>query len=344
MKAPAEAQAASSLRVAENISDLAGNTPMLHLRRIAPEGGAEIYAKLESANPGGSIKDRAALGIIEEAERTGKLRPGGTILEATAGNTGIGLALIGVARGYKVTVCVPEQFSEEKVMVMRALGAEVIRTPEAEGMQGAIWKASSLAEAIPGAFVAGQFENPANPDFHYKTTAHEIFEQMQGRIDAIAIGAGTGGTFTGVARLMRERLPQCKCYVVETQGSVFGGGKPGKHRVEGIGNSFIPKTLDLSLADGVITVQDEDSFATVLELARKEGVLGGGSSGANMWAAIQIAKQLGRGKRVVTVIPDGAERYMSKGIFGGGVAFLTPTAASEQQIPRTPRRTRNDNS
>jgi cysteine synthase A len=319
MKAPsptAEA-GAPALRVAENISELAGHTPMLHLRRIAPPGSAEIYAKLENLNPGGSVKDRAALGMIEEAERSGKLRPGGTILEATAGNTGIGLALIGVARGYRVTVCVPEQFSEEKVMVMRALGAEVIRTPEAEGMQGAIWKAISLAEQIPGAFVASQFENPANPDFHYRTTAAEIFEQMEGRIDTIAIGAGTGGTFTGVARYMKERLPQCRCYVVETQGSVFGGGPPGKHRVEGIGNSFIPKTLDLSLADGVITVQDSDSFATVLELARNEGVLGGGSSGANVWAAIQIAKKLGPGRRVVTVIPDGAERYMSKGIFSG---------------------------
>src|SRR5947209_1236325 len=209
------------LRVAENISELAGNTPMLHLRRIAPADGADIYAKLENANPGGSIKDRAALGIIEEAERTGKLRPGGTILEATAGNTGIGLALIGIARGYRVTVCVPEQFSEEKVMVMRALGAEVIRTPEAEGMQGAIWKATSLADKIPGSFIASQFENPANPDFHYQTTAAEIYEQMQGRIDAIVIGAGTGGTFTGVARYLKERLPHCLCYVVETEGSVF---------------------------------------------------------------------------------------------------------------------------
>lgn len=306
-----------SLRVAENISELAGDTPMLHLRRIAPRDGADIYAKLENWNPGGSIKDRAALGMIEDAERTGNLRPGGTILEATAGNTGIGLALIGIARGYRVTVCVPEQFSEEKVMVMRALGAEVIRTPEAEGMQGAIWKAISLADEIPGAFIASQFENPANPDFHYRTTAVEIYEQMQGRIDAIVIGAGTGGTFSGVARYMKERLPQCLCYVVETEGSVFGGGTPGKHRVEGIGNSFVPKTLDLSLADGVITVQDSESFATVLQLAKKEGVLGGGSAGANVWAAIQIAKQLGPGKRIVTVIPDGAERYMSKGIFSG---------------------------
>jgi len=308
---------AGRLRVAESITELVAETPMLHLRRIVPAGSAEIYAKLENLNPGGSVKDRAAIGIIEEAERSGKLPAGGTIVEATAGNTGIGLALIGVNRGYKVIVLVPEQFSEEKVMVMRALGAEVIRTPEAEGMAGAILQARAMAEKIPGAFVAGQFENPANPEYHYQTTAVEIFEQMQGQMDAIALGAGTGGTFTGVARYVKQRLPKCLCYVVETQGSVFGGGPPGKHRVEGIGNSFVPATLDLSLADGVITVKDEDAFRTVLELARTEGVLGGGSSGANVWAALGIAKKLGAGKRVVTVIPDAAERYMSKGIFEG---------------------------
>jgi cysteine synthase A len=313
----AEAVAGRGLRVVENIVDLVGDTPMLHLQRMAPAGAADIFAKLENLNPGGSVKDRAAVGMIEDAERRGMLKPGGTILEATAGNTGIGLALIGVQRGYRVIFMVPEQFSEEKVMVMRALGAEVVRTPEAEGMAGAILRARAMAEKIPGAFVAGQFENPANPDYHYRTTAAEIFEQMNGQIDAVAIGAGTGGTFTGVARLMRERLPECKCYVVETQGSVFGGGPPGKHRVEGIGNTFIPSTLDLSLADGVITVKDEDSFRTVLELASKEGVLGGGSSGAAVWAAIEVAKKLSAGKRVVTVIPDAAERYMSKGIFGG---------------------------
>ena len=312
-----EVAAARGLRVAEDITELVGETPMLHLRRMAPAGAAEIYAKLENLNPGGSVKDRAAVGIIDDAERRGALRPGGTIIEATAGNTGIGLALIGVQRGYRVVFFVPEQFSEEKIMVMRALGAEVIRTPEAEGMAGAILHARAMVERTPGAFLAGQFENPANPEYHYRTTAAEIFEQMNGQIDAIAIGAGTGGTFTGIARLMRERVPGCKCYVVESQGSVFGGGPPGKHRVEGIGNTFIPGTLDLSLSDGVITVRDEDAFRTVLELANKEGVLGGGSSGAAVWAAIEIAKKLGPGKHVVTVIPDAAERYLSKGIFAG---------------------------
>jgi len=312
-----EVAAGRGLRVAEKITDLVGETPMLHLRRITPAGAADIYAKLENLNPGGSVKDRAAVGIIEDAERRGVLRAGGTIVEATAGNTGIGLALIGVQRGYRVIFLVPEQFSEEKIMIMRALGAEVIRTPEAEGMAGAILRARAMVEQTPGAFLAGQFENPANPEYHYRTTAAEIFEQMNGQIDAIVIGAGTGGTFTGVARLMRERLPGCMCYVVEAQGSVFGGGPPGKHRVEGIGNSFIPSTLDLSLADGVITVKDEDSFRTVLDLAKKEGVLGGGSSGAAVWAAVEVAKKLGTGKHVVTVIPDAAERYLSKGIFAG---------------------------
>ena len=257
------------------------------------------------------------MGIITQAERDGLLRPGGTILEATAGNTGIGLALVGVSRGYRVIFFVPDNFSEEKIMVMRALGAEVNRTPEAEGIHGAITRARELAATIPGAFMASQFENPANPKYHYQTTAQEIFEQMQGRIDAAVIGAGTGGTFTGVARLLKERLPHCQTIIVETQGSIIGGGEPGPHRVEGIGASFIPETLDLSLSDGVITVQDEDSFRTVLELARKEGILGGGSTGANVFAAMQVARRLGPGKRVVTIAPDSADRYVSKGIFDG---------------------------
>ena len=312
-----KAAEATSLRVANDITELVGETPMLRLRRMAPPKAAEIFIKLEYFNPGGSVKDRAAMGIITQAERDGRLRPGGTILEATAGNTGIGLALVGVSRGYRVIFFVPDNFSEEKIMVMRALGAEVNRTPEAEGIHGAITRARELAATIPGAFMASQFENPANPKYHYQTTAQEIFEQMQGRIDAAVIGAGTGGTFTGVARLLKERLPHCQAIIVETQGSVIGGGEPGPHRVEGIGASFIPETLDLSLSDGVITVQDEDSFRTVLELARKEGVLGGGSTGANVFAAIQVAQRLGPGKRIVTIAPDSADRYVSKGIFSG---------------------------
>ncbi len=291
---------------------------MLHLRRLVPNGAGDVYAKLEYLNPGGSVKDRAAIGMIQRAEAEGRLKPGGTIVEATAGNTGIGLALIGVNKGYRVIVCVPERFSEEKIKIMRALGAEVTRTPDAEGMRGAIRKAKELAAAIPGAFTALQFENPANPDFHHDTTAQEIFDQMSGRIDAVVIGIGTGGTFTGVSRFMKERLPQVHCVAVETQGSVLQGGPPGPHKVEGIGASFIPATFDASVADEIIMVSDKDAFQTVADLARKEGILGGSSAGANVYAAIQVAKKLGKDKRVVTVIPDLAERYMSKNIFEGG--------------------------
>jgi cysteine synthase A len=307
------------LRVAENITELVGETPMLHLRRIVPSGSADVYAKLEYLNPGGSVKDRAAIGMISQAERDGKLRAGGTIVEATAGNTGIGLALIGVNKGYKVIVCVPERFSEEKVKVMAALGAEVIRTPDAEGMQGAIAKARQVAAKIPGSFVALQFENPANPEFHYETTAQEIYEQMQGRIDAVVIGIGTGGTFSGVARFMKQKNPKVRTVAVETQGSVLQGGPSGPHKVEGIGVSFIPKSFDREVCDEIIMVSDDNAFATVVELARREGVLGGSSSGANVFAAIEVAKRLGPGKRVITVIADAAERYLSKKIFEGGI-------------------------
>ena len=305
-------------RIAENIIELVGRTPMLHLRRITPPGAADVYAKLEYLNPGGSVKDRAAIGMIQRAEADGKLKLGGTIVEATAGNTGIGLALIGVNRGYHVIVCVPEKFSEEKVKVMRGLGAEVIRTPDEDGMPGAIRKAREIAATIAGSFVALQFENPANPDFHYETTAREIFEQMEGNLDAVVIGVGTGGTFTGVSRFMKERLPQVRCVAVETQGSVLQGGPPGPHAVEGIGASFIPKTFDAGVADEIIMVSDHDAFATVGLLARKEGVLGGSSAGANVFAALRVAEKLGPEKRVVTMVPDLAERYMSKKIFEGG--------------------------
>ena len=291
---------------------------MLHLRRMAPPGAADIFAKLENLNPGGSVKDRAAIGMIERAEREGRLHAGSTIVEATAGNTGIGLALIGVNKGYRVIVCVPERFSEEKIKVMRALGAEVIRTPEASGMQGAIDRAKEIAAAKPGSFVALQFENPANPDYHHDTTAAEIFEQMEGKLDAVVIGVGTGGTFTGVARYMKEKLPKVHCVAVETQGSVLGGGAPGPHKVEGIGSSFVPKTFDRTVCDEIIAVNDQDAFQAVAELARKEGVLGGSSAGAAVFAAVQVAEKLGIGKRVVTIIPDLAERYMSKNIFEGG--------------------------
>jgi cysteine synthase A len=312
-------EAARALDVAENITELVGATPMLRLKRLEPAGSAKVFAKLEYLNPGGSVKDRAAIGMIGAAERKGKLKPGATIVEATAGNTGIGLALIGVNRGYRVVLCVPERFSQEKVQVMQALGAEVIRTPDAEGMQGAIRKAKEIAAGIPGSFTALQFENSDNPEFHYQTTGPEIFEQMEGKVDAMVIGVGTGGTFSGVARYLKERLPNLLAVAVETQGSVLGGGPPGEHKVEGIGASFIPKTFDSRMADEILMVRDPEAFGMVKQLAKKTGVLAGSSGGASVYAAIEVAKRLGEGKRVVTMIPDAAERYLSKKIFEGGI-------------------------
>jgi cysteine synthase A len=309
----------SRLRVADDITRLVGETPMLQLKRLVPPGSADIYAKLEYLNPGGSVKDRAAIGIIRRAEQKGQLRPGGTIVEATAGNTGIGLALIGVNRGYKVKLFVPEKFSEEKVMIMRALGAEVTRTPEAEGMQGAINQGKALAATDPMAFMAGQFENLANPEFHYETTAREIYEQMDGQVDAVVLGCGTCGTFSGVARFLKEKSPHVFAVAVETQGSTLGGGQPGPHKVEGIGTSFTPKTFDPSVCDEVMMVTDDDAFDTVKALAGQEGVLAGSSGGAAVFASLKVAKKLGAGKRVVTIVPDSAERYLSKKIFEGGI-------------------------
>jgi cysteine synthase len=305
--------------VAEDITQLVGETPILQLRRLVPTASAHVFAKLEYLNPGGSVKDRAAIGMIRRAEQEGRLRPGSTIVEATAGNTGIGLALIGVNRGYRVVLFVPERFSEEKVVIMRALGAEVIRTPDGEGMAGAIRRAKDLTANNSDAFMADQFYNPANPDYHYETTAREIFEQMEGKLDAVVIGSGTAGTFTGIARYMKERLPGVITVAVETQGSVLGGGKPGQHKVEGIGASFVPGNFDRSVCDEILMVTDPQAFGMVKELAAREGVLAGSSGGANVYAALEIAARLGPGKRVVTIIPDSAERYLSKKIFEGGI-------------------------
>ncbi len=309
----------SHLRVTDDITALVGGTPMLRLKRLVPGGSADIFAKLEYLNPGGSVKDRAAIGIIRRAEREGKLFPGGTIVEATAGNTGIGLALIGVNRGYKVKLFVPENFSQEKVSIMRALGAHVERTPDEEGMQGAIRRAKELVARDPSAFMAGQFENMANPDYHYETTAVEMFEQMDGQLDAVVLGCGTCGTFTGIARYMKKHATGVLAVAVTTQGSVLGGGAPGPHKVEGIGNNFIPETFDSAVCDEVIAVNDENAFAMVKRLAALEGVLAGSSGGAVVFAALAVARRLGSGKRVATIIPDSAERYLSKQIFEGGI-------------------------
>jgi cysteine synthase A len=308
-----------SLGIANDITQLVGHTPMLRLARIVPAEAAAVYAKLEFLNPGGSVKDRAALGMILDAEKRGLLRPGGTILEATAGNTGVGLALMGVNRGYAVKLFVPEGFAEEKCILMRGFGAEVYRTPEEEGMRGAIRQAEEMAAGIPGAFMAGQFSNQANPAFHHDTTAAEIWEQMEGRVDAFVAGVGTGGTFSGVARFLKERNPAVVNVAVETQGSILQGGPPGKHRVEGIGVSFIPETFHRDMCDRVVMVSDEDAFGMVKRLAAEEGVVGGSSAGAAVHAALELARELGTGKRIATVIPDSAERYLSKKIFDGGV-------------------------
>src|SRR5258708_6077046 len=300
------------LKIAENITELVGGTPMLHVRGLAPEGSADIYVKLEYLNPGGSIKDRAAIGMIQRAEADGRLKPGGVIVEATAGNTGIGLALIGVSGGYRVLVVVPEGFSEEKVTIMRALGAEVTRTPEKDGMKGAIAKARELAALNPGAFVALQFENPANPEYHHDTTAKEIYDQMDGKVDAIVAGVGTGRTFTAIAGFMKESRPREHYVAAETQGSVLQGGQPGPHKVEGIGVSFIPGTFDAKVADEIIMVSDADAFDMVKQLAAKEGILGGSSAGANIFAALGAAKNLHNGNPVPTTSPHSPDPSISK--------------------------------
>ena len=302
------------MRIGNDVTELVGHTPMVRINRLVSAGGAEVWAKLEMMNPGGSIKDRAALGIVLDAERRGVLKPGGTICEATAGNTGVGLALIGVQRGYRVRLFVPEGFAEEKCIIMRGLGAEVERTPESEMIAGAIRRALAFERETPGAFAALQFENPANPDFHEETTAVEIFDQMEGRLDAVVLGVGSAGTFTGIARFMKKRLPHVLTVAVETEGSVLQGGVPGSHRVEGIGVSFVPATFDRSVCDRIVRVTDDHAFATVRRMAREEGILGGSSSGAMMYAAVEVARELGAGKRVVTIVPDSAERYLSKGI------------------------------
>jgi cysteine synthase A len=312
-------ETASPLRIASDITKLVGSTPMLQLARLAPDPAASVFAKLEFLNPGGSIKDRAALGMILDAEARGLLHPGSTIIEATAGNTGVGLALIGVNRGYTVKLFVPEGFAEEKCILMRGFGAEVTRTPEDEGMAGAIKRARAAGAEIPGSFTALQFQNQANPQFHHDTTAVEIWEQMEGRVDGFVAGVGTGGTFSGVARFLKEHNPGVINVAVETEGSILQGGAPGKHRVEGIGVHFVPQTFHRDVCDRIVAVTDEHAFAMVKRLAAEEGLVGGSSSGAAVFAAVVLARELGAGKRIAVIIPDSAERYLSKKIFEGGV-------------------------
>ncbi len=304
-----------SMRVVDSVLELIGSTPMVRLRKVVPENAAEIWVKLEAFNPGFSIKDRAALGMVERAERDGVLHPGDTIVEATAGNTGVGLALVGVQKGYKVVFFVPEKFSKEKVMLMESFGAKVHRTPTDEGMEGAIQRAKQLVEENEHYWFAAQFTNPGNPLIHHDTTGREIWEQTEGRMDAFVCGAGTAGTFTGVARYLKEQDSKVLAILSDTQNSVYSGQTAGAHDVEGIGSSFIPQVFDASVCDGTVIVSDVEAFAMVKRLAVEEGVLGGSSSGANVCGAIQVAKRLGKGKRVITLIPDSAERYLSKDIF-----------------------------
>ena len=302
--------------VAESVLDLIGQTPLLHLSRFAPSPCAGVYAKIEWLNPGGSIKDRAALGMILDAEEKGLLQPGATIIEPTAGNTGIGLALVGVARGYRVILCVPRGFAEEKMKLIEALGGEIDYVPHEAGMKGAIERCRKLAATIKGSFVPQQFENTANPCFHERSTGREIVEQMNGRVDAVVIGAGTSGTFVGVSRAVRKVNKDAFCVLVEPEGSIYGGKPPGPKKVEGIGQrDFIPKIYDASLADEIMMVSDEEVCAALRKIARLEGLLGGWSTGAAAAASYKIAERLGTGKNVVTVFPDGAERYRSQGIF-----------------------------
>ena len=293
---------------------------MLQLTRLSPEPGAQVFAKLEFLNPGGSIKDRAALGMILDAESRGLLRPGSTILEATAGNTGVGLALIGVNRGYKVKLFVPEGFAEEKCILMRGFGAEVTRTPESEGMAGAIRRANQAAASIPGSFMAGQFSNQANPQFHHDTTAAEIWEQLDGRIDAFVCGIGTGGTFSGIARFLKERNPRV-AHRRRRNGRLHSPGRtsPASTAWKASASASSRRPFTATSATASSWSRDDDAFAMVKRLAAEEGLVAGSSSGANVHAALEIANELGPGKRIATIIPDSAERYLSKKIFDGGM-------------------------
>ncbi len=300
----------------KDILDTIGNTPLVRLRAFEPEGGARIYGKLEGFNPGGSVKDRIALNMIIQAERSGRLMPGGTIIEPTSGNTGIGLALVGAARGYRVILTMSEKMSSERKAMLRAFGAELILTPGDRGMMGAIERAEEIALRNKDYFMPLQFENPANPDAHRKGTAPEIIRQMGGVPDALVAGVGTGGTITGIGEVFRKMRKDCYIVAVEPAGSpVLSGGEPGPHRIPGIGAGFYPGVLNTKIYDEVIPVTDEDAEKRSRELARRTGVFAGVSSGAALHAAIEVAGRLGKGKNVVVILPDRGERYLSTGVF-----------------------------
>lgn len=297
-----------------DIKEMVGNTPILKLNNLNVKKEIGIFAKLESFNPGGSVKDRIGLYMIDSAEKKGLLNKGYTIVEATAGNTGLGIALGALNRGYKVIFVVPEKFSQEKQILMKALGAEIINTPKEEGMLGAIEKSQELLCDIPNSISLKQFENEDNPKAHYLTTGPEIYMDMEGNIDYLVAGAGSGGTFTGVAWYLKEKNKNIKSILVDPEGSTMGGGTEGCYGIEGIGNNFIPETMDMSLVDKIIKVNDEEAFYMVRRLAEKEGLIVGSSSGAALVGALKLAQSIDKGN-IVVVFPDRGDRYFSKNIY-----------------------------
>lgn len=308
---------AEKVRIADSVTDLIGNTPLVRLHRVTEGAQAEVLAKLEFANPGGSVKDRIGLSMIVAAEAAGKIGPDTVILEPTSGNTGIGLAMVAAARGYHCTLVMPETASLERRKLMRAFGAELVLTPGAQGMQGAIRRADEMARENPRFFVPQQFENPANPAVHRRTTAEEIWRDTGGKIDILVSGVGTGGTLTGVASVIKPRNPQLYVVAVEPADSpVLSGGQPGAHKLQGLGAGFVPKVLDTSLIDEIVKVTTEEAFAMARRVPREEGILVGISSGAAIHAAVQIAKRPANdGKRAVVIVPSSGERYLSTALF-----------------------------
>ncbi|MBY3625527.1 cysteine synthase A [Acinetobacter sp. CUI P1] len=306
-------------KVVNNVTELIGGTPLVRLNRLAQEGSADIYLKLEYQNPGSSVKDRIAISIVEEAEREGLLKPGGTIVEATSGNTGIGLALVAAAKGYKAVIVMPETMSLERRNLLRAYGAELVLTPGSEGMNGAVKKAEEILKENPSYFPSEQFKNKANVKIHRETTGPEIVEAIEsigGPLDAFIAGIGTGGTITGAGEVLKSQYPDIKIYAVEPAASpILAGGKPGPHKIQGIGANFIPEILNQDIYDEIIHVENDEAFETARRVAKEEGVLSGISSGAAVFAALKVAKDLGPGKKVVVIIPSNGERYLSTPLY-----------------------------